>query len=97
MWLMQSGLPATRFTPAGLRAGGATYACRHGSSVEQLSLRGRWESWASPKHYVRESAATLAIAWLSPNVAAGLAALAHSLGAALVALTLAWSGDGECG
>ena len=95
--LVQLGLPATRFTPAGLRAGGATYAYLSGSSVEQLMWRGRWETLTSLKHYVQESAATLAIAQLSPDVAARLTALARSLGAVLEALTLTWSGGGECG
>ena len=90
--LVQLGLPATRFTPAGLRAGGATYAYLSGSSVEQLLWRGRWETLTSLKHYVQESASTLATAQLAPEVAARLTALARSLGAVLEALTLTWSG-----
>ena len=88
--LVQRGLPTTLCTPARLRAGGATYACRSGSSVEQLLWRGRWETRTALKHYVQESA-TLATAQL-PEVAARLTALARSLGAVLEALTLTWSG-----
>ena len=51
-----------------------------------------WETLTSLKHYVQESASTLATAQLAPEVAARLTALARSLGAVLEALTLTWSG-----
>ena len=55
------------------------------------------ETLTSVKHYVQWPAATRAIAQLSPDGAARLTALAHSLGAVMEALTLTWSGGGECG
>ena len=93
--MLDLGLPATRFTPAGLRAGGATYSYLNGSSVEQLLWRGRWETLTSLKHYVQESAATLALAQLTPEVARRLTSLAQSLGDVLDALTLSWSVRGK--
>ena len=93
--MLNLGLPATRFTPAGLRAGGATYSYLNGSSVEQLLWRGRWETLTSLKHYVQESAATLALAQLTPVVARRLTSLAQSLGDVLDALTLSWSVRGK--
>ncbi len=51
--LVMLGLPPTRSTPAGLRAGGATYASLSGSSVEQLMWRGRWETLSSLRLYIQ--------------------------------------------
>ncbi len=89
------GLPQSRFTPAGLRTGGATYAYLCGGSVEQLMWRGRWEMLTSLKHHVQESASTLATAQLPPEAAERLVALASGLCAVLYALTLTWSESGR--
>ena len=46
-------LPKERqFTPAGLRAGGATHDYLAGSTVERLMWRGRWAAITILKHYV---------------------------------------------
>ena len=54
--LAACGLPAV-WTPAGLRAGGATFGYRAGMSIDQLRLRGRWTSVAALEHYIQETTA----------------------------------------
>ena len=49
-------LPAI-WSPAGLRAGGATFAYRLGMTIDQLRIRGRWTSVAALEHYIQEAAA----------------------------------------
>ncbi len=52
-WAMVTlGLGERQFTPAGLRAGGATHDYLKGSPVERLLRRGRWASLATLKHYI---------------------------------------------
>ena len=49
-------LPAL-WSPAGLRAGGATFAYRCGMTIDQLRIRGRWASVAALEHYIQEATA----------------------------------------
>ena len=45
------------WTPAGLRAGGATWLYRIGLAISFIRLRGRWRSPSSLETYIQEAAA----------------------------------------
>ena len=60
-------LPAL-WTPAGLRAGGATFAYRCGMTIDQLRIRGRWTSVAALEHYIQEATAFAVRSQLSGNL-----------------------------
>ena len=95
--LVRFGLRPNQFTPAGLRAGGTTHAYLCGSNVEQLMWRGRWEALTSLRHYLQEATATLAIGQLPRETVQQLLTTAEALRGVLIALTLAWSSNGEVG
>ena len=57
----------TRFTPAGLRAGGATHRFMQGTPIPTLKFLGRWKSLDSLEHYVQEAASLCALSELSPS------------------------------
>ena len=54
------GLYNSGFTPACLRAGGATYEYLWHFSVGRLRLKGRWASEKSLDHYIQEATSLLA-------------------------------------
>ena len=54
--LLALGLPLL-WTPAGLRAGGATWLYRSGTPIDYIRLRGRWRAPSSLERYVQEAAA----------------------------------------
>ena len=69
-----TGMEGLKFTPAGLRASGATYLYVGGISVNRLRLVGRWRVVSSLEHYVQEAAAVQLLQRLPP-VARSAAAL----------------------
>ena len=92
--LMVLGLDPRRFTPAGLRAGGATHDYLEGNAVERLMWRDRWEALSTLNHYVQECASVLAVASFAPWVTRRLEALAQTLVTFLHALTASWPDGG---
>ena len=50
------GLPLL-WTPAGLRAGAATWLYRLGTPIDYIRLRGRWRAPSSLERYIQEAAA----------------------------------------
>ena len=86
-----------QFTPAGLRAGGATHDYLNGSTVERLMWRGRWAALSTLKHYVQECASVLATATLRPITQQRLLMMEHILRDFVGALTVSWQmgDDGE--
>ena len=59
----------SQFTPAGLRAGGATSEYLAYQSVDRLQYRGRWDSLNSLKHYIQEATCALALMELTSESA----------------------------
>ena len=47
------GFSQGRFTPAGLRSGGATFDYLQHQNLDRLMWRGRWHSLAVLQHYVQ--------------------------------------------
>jgi len=66
---LTSFLQLPRFTPASLRAGGATDLFLSGLPLDQLKFRGRWTNVKTLEHYVQEAGATRVLASLKPGVA----------------------------
>ena len=94
--LPRLGLRPTAYTPAGLRAGGATFDyLSRGSTVEQLMWRGIWQTLTSLRHYVQEAAATMSVAQLPKDCQVRLHFLSRLLAAVLDALTVSTSDGGE--
>ncbi len=90
-WAMgRLGLPVSRYTSAGIRAGGATHEYLCGTTVERLMGRGRWEALSTLKHYVQESAWVLAAVSLPSDFMMRVVARGEALGAALRAVTVSW-------
>ena len=90
-WAMVSlGLKERQFTPAGLRAGGATHDYLAGSPVERLMWRGRWAALSTLKHYVQECASVLATATMPPVAQYRLTVFEGFLTSFLSALTGSW-------
>ena len=73
------GLTELGFSPASLRAGGATYLFMHGVDPPRLKFYGRWSSERTLAHYLQESV-TYQLAHNAPARAQQLVALALSLG-----------------
>jgi hypothetical protein len=84
------GLKERQFTPAGLRAGGATHDYLAGSPVERLMWRGRWAALSTLKHYVQECASVLATATMPPVAQSRLMVFEEFLASFLSALTGSW-------
>ena len=70
--LAAAQLPARAFTPASLRAGGATHLFQQNVEVARIRIAGRWKSLASLDHYIQEASATTALTQL-PAATATLA------------------------
>ena len=83
-------LRENQFTPAGLRAGGATHDYLAGSPVERLMWRGRWAALTTLKHYVQECTSVLATASMPVATQHRLANLEAMLVPYLDALTGSW-------
>eukprot|EP00971_Amphidinium_carterae_P233730 4638304-Amphidinium_carterae.1 len=64
--LAQLGLPA-RFTPAGMRAGGATHHFLVHQDIPRLRRRGRWQQEKTLEHYLHEVIYAMEMAKLSPR------------------------------
>ncbi len=75
--VVAGGSENLKFTPAGLRAGGATFLYVGGISVNRLRLVGRWRVVSSLEHYVQEAAAVQLLQRLPPS-ARNTAALVSS-------------------
>ena len=69
------GIESCGFTPASLRAGGATRLFVNGCSVDRLRFIGRWKSLPTLEHYIQEATASIVLARLPPAAAA----LVHQL------------------
>ena len=76
------GLP--RYVPHSLRHGGATFSHLQGLSVEDVMLRGRWESVKSARHYIQSGRALL----LTNDIPSSIASLSSRLSADLVTAVL---------
>ena len=64
------GLSPTRFTPGGMRAGGATHEYLQGTSLERVMWRGRWDAITTFHHYIQEASSVLALGDLPEQVTA---------------------------
>jgi hypothetical protein len=58
------------FTPASLRAGGATNMFLEGVSIDRLKFQGRWRALGTLEHYIQEAVSCLILCRLEPNEAA---------------------------
>ena len=58
------------FQPYSLRRGGGTFLLQHGVSLEQILLRGRWQSLSTARVYLQDGLATLASVKCSPTTEA---------------------------
>ena len=58
------------FTPASLRAGGATNMFLDGVSIDRLKFQGRWRALGTLEHYIQEAVSCLILCRLEPNEAA---------------------------
>jgi hypothetical protein len=75
------GLQPGDFTPAGLRAGGATEEWVRFRDIQALRLRGRWMQLRTLEHYVQEAVATLGVQRFSPRQMELMEKLAGEAGA----------------
>jgi hypothetical protein len=78
------GLEDLNFSPASLRAGGATYLFMHGVDPSRLKFYGRWASERTLAHYLQESV-TFQLAHNASARAQRLVALALEVGADFLA------------
>ena len=88
--LLVLGLDPRRFTPAGLRAGGATHDYLMGNTVERLMWRGRWLALSTLRHYVQECASVLAVAQMEPTAQTRLRELELVVRDFVHILTVTW-------
>ena len=65
-----AGLEEFGFTPAGLRAGGATYLYMAGVAIDRLRFVGRWRVLSSLEHYIQEATAVQCLQKLPPGAKA---------------------------
>ena len=72
------GLESLRLTPASLRARGATSRFATGMQLGQLKWWGRWASLNTLEHYAKESAATMVMMTLDPDVLDRLEAIVRA-------------------
>ncbi len=57
-----------KFSPASLRAGGATFFFSDGVEFGKIKYRGRWAALHTLEHYVQEAAAALVLVRLEPEI-----------------------------
>ena len=72
------------YVPHSLRHGGATYSHLNGLPVEDIMLRGRWESVKSARHYIQSGRALL----LTNDIPQSVTSLSRRLSTDLVASVL---------
>ena len=73
------GVESVGYTPAGLRAGGATALFMQGCDISRLRFLGRWRSLNTLDHYIQEATSAQAIARIPPDGLATIAALIKQL------------------
>jgi hypothetical protein len=69
------GLQGCGFTPACLRAGGATYLFMQGTPIDRIKFLGRWKALHSLEHYIQEAMSCLVLCRLEPYEAQRITAL----------------------
>ena len=88
--MIRLGLSPARFTPGGMRAGGATHQYLQGTSLERVMWRGRWDAITTLRHYIQEASSVLALGDLPEQVTAQMLHLTQRLADVLSALNESW-------
>ena len=74
---------SSRFTPHSMRHGGATHRHLQGEGIEEIMLKGRWQSSKTARRYIQKGRALSLLAKLPARVVKGLAIVEANSRAAL--------------
>jgi hypothetical protein len=86
------GLDGCGFTPASLRAGGATHMFMDGTPIDRLKFLGRWRALQSLEHYIQEAISCLVLCRLEQREADKIAAINEAFADGLAPPLQPWWG-----